>query len=530
MSFKFKPASRGLATMGAALLVVGVLAAAGTVPAVAASVAAPGANAEKPRNVILLIGDGMGDSEITVARNYEHGAAGAFPGIDALPVTGSYTTYSLHRSGPYQGLPDYVPDSAATGTAWSTGYKTYDGAIGVDLNGTGRTTLIEAARAAGLRTGNVSTAEIQDATPAVQIAHVANRKCYGPEDAAACGSDLRENGGLGSISEQLLDSRADVTLGGGAASFNQKAQAGPYAGLNLWDQAEQRGYQIVRTAAELDQVSTAGLQSPVLGLFTEGNFPTRYASTEATAGGADQPPITCQPNSERLDQRLSLAALTDKAIELLDTPDSAPGFFLQIEGASIDKRDHAADACGQIGETADLDEAVQVALEFAQEKQDTLVIVSADHAHTSQIVDDVTPGLSIALMTKDGAPMKVSYGTAEAGGSQQHTGAQVRVGAYGPGSDNFHGLTDQSDVFRTVTTGLGLEPNLVLRSSEAALKLPNSTVTAGASAAAQVAGFHGDKTVQVTVGEAAPIVSDALGGPAQWTVAAPTQPGTYTVT
>ena len=126
------------------------------------------------KNVILLIGDGMGDSEITVARNYAYGAAGTLPGIDALPLTGQYTTYSLYKDGtPLAGKPDYVPDSAATGTAWATGTKTYDNAIGVDIHGTAHDNIIEIARANGLRTGNVTTAEIQDATPAVLEAHVA---------------------------------------------------------------------------------------------------------------------------------------------------------------------------------------------------------------------------------------------------------------------------------------------------------------------------------------------------------------------
>ncbi|MET3801509.1 hypothetical protein ABID70_001464 [Clavibacter michiganensis] len=70
------------------------------------------------KNVILLIGDGMGDSEITIARDYAYGAAGRLPGLDAPPLTGQYTTYSLERSGERKGEPDYVPDSAATGSGW----------------------------------------------------------------------------------------------------------------------------------------------------------------------------------------------------------------------------------------------------------------------------------------------------------------------------------------------------------------------------------------------------------------------------
>ena len=151
------------------------------------------------KNVILLIGDGMGDSEITVARNYAEGAGGFFKGIDALPVTGQYTHYSLDKDG----KPNYVTDSAASGTAWATGTKTYNGAISVDIKGEAHETLLEKAKKKGMKTGNVSTAEIEDATPAVQTAHVAARKCYGPEDAEKCGDDLKAKGGKGSIPSRL---------------------------------------------------------------------------------------------------------------------------------------------------------------------------------------------------------------------------------------------------------------------------------------------------------------------------------------
>ena len=123
------------------------------------------------KNVILLIGDGMGDSEITVARNYAEGAGGFFKGIDALPVTGQYTHYSLDKDG----KPNYVTDSAASGTAWAAGVKSYNGAISVDIKGEAHETLLEKAKKAGKATGNVSTAEIEDATPAVQTAHGPDR-------------------------------------------------------------------------------------------------------------------------------------------------------------------------------------------------------------------------------------------------------------------------------------------------------------------------------------------------------------------
>ena len=167
----------------------------------------------RARNVILLIGDGMGDSEITVARNYLRGAGGAFPGIDALPLTGQMTHYSVSQT---TGKPDYTPDSASTGTAWSTGVKTYDNAISVDRHGKAYPTLLEQAKRAGFATGDITTSEIQDATPAVEVSHISQRSCYGPvETTAKCLSEAKEQGGRGSISEQLLDTRPDVTMGGG---------------------------------------------------------------------------------------------------------------------------------------------------------------------------------------------------------------------------------------------------------------------------------------------------------------------------
>jgi alkaline phosphatase len=403
------------------------------------------------KNVILLIGDGMGDSEITVARNYAEGAGGFFKGIDALPVTGQYTHYALDEK---TGKPDYVTDSAASGTAWATGTKTYNGAIGVDIHGKPQPTLLELAKAAGIATGNVSTAELQDATPAVLMAHVTSRRCYAPSSTAkACPANALENGGAGSITEQMLNTRPDVTLGGGAAFFAEQAAAGEWKGQTLRAQAEARGFRIVETLEALNGVNGASQQQPLLGLFSPGNMPVRWNGPKASHGGAQAEPVTCQPNPARTAALPSLAQMTTKAISLLEGHDK--GFFLQVEGASIDKQDHAANPCGQIGETVDLDEAVQVALAFARRRADTLVIVTADHAHTSQIIppDARSPGLTEALRTKDGATMIVNYATTEAD-SQEHTGTQLRVAAYGPRAANITGLTDQTDLFYTIRDAL----------------------------------------------------------------------------
>lgn len=406
------------------------------------------------RNVILMIGDGMGDSEITIARNYAQGAGGFLKGIDALPVTGQYTHYSLDKA---TGKPDYVTDSAASGSAWATGVKTYDGAISVDVHEKPHPSLLMRAKQAGLGTGDITTAEIEDATPAVLLAHVTHRRCYGPEETAAkCPANALENGGAGSIAEQALATRADIVMGGGAATFDQSAKAGKWKGKTLTAQAKARGFAIVRTLAEMDAVTVADQKQPVLGLFAPGNLPTQWKGPLAVHhGNIDIPPVTCAPNEARTADIPSLAIMTRKAIALLK--DKPKGFFLQVEGASIDKEDHRANPCGQIGETVGFDEAVQAALEFAKADGHTLVIVTADHAQSSQIIesDGRVPGLSLSLMTKDGAVMAVSYATAETG-PQEHTGTQVRVAAYGPRAFNLAGLLDQTDLFHIIGDALKL--------------------------------------------------------------------------
>ena len=406
------------------------------------------------KNVILLIGDGMGDSEITAARNLAMGAGGFFKGIDALPLTGQYTHYSLDKK---SHKPSYVTDSAASATAWSTGTKTYNGALGVDVNGKDHVTILELAKAAGKATGNVSTAELEDATPAALVSHVTSRKCYGPEKTSElCAGNALEQGGKGSIAEQLLKTRADVTLGGGGKTFSEVAKAGDYQGKTLREQAQSMGYQLVSDLNGLNAISSASQDKPVLGLFADGNMPVRWQGPKASYhGNIDKPVVTCEPAKDRAASVPTLAQMTEKAIDLLSK--NQKGFFLQVEGASIDKQDHAANPCGQIGETVDLDEAVQKALEFARKEGNTLVIVTADHAHSSQIVENGTkaPGLTQALNTKDGAVMTISYGNSE-GESQEHTGAQLRIAAYGPHAANVVGLTDQTDLFYTMRDAMGI--------------------------------------------------------------------------
>lgn len=493
----------------------------------------------KAKNVILFIGDGMGDSEITVARNYLHGVNGSFDGIDKIGQAGSapetgvgqYTTFSLgNNSGDSlmakdkkgqlagsttAGVITPVTDSSASGSGWSTGTKTYNNAVDVDVKGNPQLNLIELAKAAGKATGNVTTAEIQDATPAVLESHSTERACYGPQgkwdgktdtngdgkiDPATDGNQTKnclanqrkENGGIGSISEQLLDTRADVTIGGGSKYFNQFG----LDGKTLWEQAKDRGFQTVQSGdvAGFKALNEASQDKPVLALLGDGNLPTEFNPSVATKYSADKDanPTVCTPNDKWLgNQGASLADFTDKAIDLLskNANGAKNGYFLQVEGASIDKQDHNANACGQIGETDDLDKAIQAALAKV-DLNNTLVIVTADHAHTSQIVE-AQPyyALSTVLKNHDGSKTVISYGTSDepvyqdadgnpidndeytqgedgdantaekfagAQGNMSHTGTQLRIAASGPGASRVDGLTDQTDNFYTIANALGL--------------------------------------------------------------------------
>ncbi len=500
---------------------------------------------ENAKNVILFIGDGMGDSEITVARNYLHGASGSFDGLDAIGQastygddsvgTGQYTTYSLGSGIEDKGTPTVtsVTDSAASASAWATGTKTYNNAVDVDAYGTPQLNLTELAKAAGKATGNVTTSEIQDATPAAQMSHSTLRSCYGPQgkttdgessnaDASCEASQLKENGGIGSISEQLLDTRADVTLGGGNGYFNQVVQGGEYEGMTLAEQAEAMGYQYITDPEDLDSIEAADQDTPLLGLFASGNLPTKYSSSVATPQdeSKDANPITCQENPEWLgNSGVSLADMTSKAIDLLSANENGQenGYFLQVEAASIDKQDHNANACGQIGETDDLDQAIAAALEKV-DLSETLIIVTADHAHTSQIVEEQPAyALSTVLQSPvDGSIITVSYGTSsdqmyaddenasfdEIESSMSHTGTQLRIAASGPGAERVTGLTDQTDNFYTIAGVLGLattseEIAALSDNADANLVIDND------GQRIEFSGFNGDASVSYTVTDTA---------------------------
>jgi alkaline phosphatase/streptomycin-6-phosphatase len=277
----------------------------------------------------------------------------------------------------------------------------------------------------------------------------------------------KETGGPGSIAEQTVDHHVDVLMGGGLSRFTQTITGGPHAGKTVVQSAQLQGYDVVS-----DKTSLAGALSGqrLLGLFNNGNMTLEWTGLQASPFPGSGPQVCTQGQRERRTNEPSLAEMTEKALELLsdddDDDDSGRGrrgFFLQVEGASIDKQDHVENPCQQIGETIAFDEAINVGLTYAKGHPQTLIIVTADHAHTSQIVPVPSateafprPGFLSTLITKDGAKMGISYATRAHGQSQDHTGAQVRIAAQGPQAARVLGVTDQTDLFLTMAHALGL--------------------------------------------------------------------------
>ena len=292
----------------------------------------------------------------------------------------------------------------------------------------------------------------------------ASRGCQGPLDMGSCPQDRKSVGGPGSIAQQGVDHGIDVLLGGGKGRFDQVIPAGePGAGKTVGQLAQEQGYALVTDRSGL---LAAQPGKKVLGLFNAGNMNVRWSGLVASRPPSG--PQRCNENAGPATEP-RLAEMTRKAIELLDQSSptgrggrrGGPGFFLQVESASIDKRDHSSQPCEQIGETVQLDEALEVAVAFAAKNRDTLIIVTADHAHTSQIVEVNAnpPGFSSILTTDEGENMMVTYGTTAgataAAVSQEHTGATVPVAATGPQAANVVGLIDQTDLFEIMARAIG---------------------------------------------------------------------------
>ncbi|MFF5563647.1 alkaline phosphatase [Streptomyces sp. NPDC012623] len=363
------------------LAVTGTLAA-GTAVA-AHSAPQRGTGGTEIRNVIYLVGDGMGRTHVTAGRDRFYGAGGKLA-MERLPYTGAVATYAVEKD---SDKPALVTDSASSATAWASGVKTYNAAIGVDSYEKRVVTMMEQAKSAGFATGNVSTAEITDASPAAQFSHVLLRGCQGPVYSDAACLPKKDDGSyetkpkdktlITPIAQQIArNGTADVILGGGLARFqpdDQKAlKAQGYDVLGSFGDpklaTQTAASQRVATGSDLEKTRA----KKVIGLFNRGNLTVEQAKKGLGAGAPEKKEPT-------------LAEMTSKSISLLTDArrgqgkGKSKGFFLQVEGAQIDKRSHANDAAQTLGEIKAFDDAVKAAHDFAKKDGHTLVVVTADH-------------------------------------------------------------------------------------------------------------------------------------------------------
>ena len=437
----------------------------------------------EPRQVILIIGDGMDEQQITIARNYLKGAAGQLL-LDRMPLRA--TSQILTTQDRVDGKPVYVADSANTASSMATGVVTSRGRISTSAGSDkDLTTIVELAAAAGLRSGIVSTASVTDATPAAFAAHISFRLCENPDSMVDityrdiplgdCSSDLKANGGRGSIAEQLAESALDVILGGGSKHFAPTAEGKT---VSVGELAQQNGFQVLTTAAEL---ASADSNQRLLGLFSESTMPVRLRGEDGREAEEPEPsllnylhaylgdvtlpePMICEPNPAFAGMP-SLRQMTDAALTHL-ARDNDRGFFLMIESASIDKQSHERKPCGSIGELQQLEEALASALAFAETHPRTLILVTADHSQAAQLIPDeslfaaypiptYTPGKLARIITPEGSNMAVNYATTNFI-MEEHTGANVPLFSNTQGLGLVPAFVKQPQIFSLTRDYLGL--------------------------------------------------------------------------
>lgn len=269
---------------------------------------------KSPKNVILLIGDGMGVSQI-------------FSGIVANGGDLYIKNFSNIGFSETQSASDFVTDSGAGGTALSTGQKTYNGAIGVNIDSIAIPNIREKAEKKGCSTGVVSTSTIVHATPASFVAHQPDRDWYE------------------AIASDFLKTNIDVFIGGGYNYFAKRKD-----NVDLTQKLKENGYQVVTgidSIAKITKGKLAGFTSPDHNL-------------SKLNGRGDELPVA-----------------TQTAINILSK--NPEGFFLMVEGSQIDWGGHQNNTGYIATEMLDFDEAIGKALAFASSNKETLVVVTADH-------------------------------------------------------------------------------------------------------------------------------------------------------
>lgn len=326
-----------------------------------------------PRNVILVIGDGMGIGQFSTASALLHGPDGGMA-IAEAPVTGLVSTHTGN---------ELVTDSAASATAMATGFKVPKKAISVLPDGSIPVTIFEAVQTIGMSTGVVTTSGLVDATPAGFTAHAEKREHYSE------------------ILEDMLASRIDLLIGGDWTHHGKSSRdAGFQQMLDRIDEiGPLAGYTVVRDGDQLDAAN-----GPVLAI-----FPPRGRTANAHG-----PPLN---------------DVVEFAIGRL--AENEDGFLLLVESEVTDGTGHSNDIAGLTQGIRELDDAVAAILTWAEPRGDTLVLVTADHD---------TGGLGIVDGDYDDGVAEVRWAT------EDHTGQWVPLFAFGPGSEYFNGVMDNTDI------------------------------------------------------------------------------------
>lgn len=271
--------------------------------------------AEKPKNIIFLIGDGMGVSHVFSGLVGNRGKLF----IENCRHIGFSKTQSADK---------FITDSAAGGTALSCGVKTYNGGLGVNTDTIPVKSILEEAEENGLATGLVSTSAITHATPASFIAHQKKRSMY--EEIAA----------------DFLKTDIDVFIGGGLSHFVARKDK-----RNLLSELKEKGYTVENDITKIQKIKKGKLA----GL-------TAQVHNGRLAERGDMLPIA-----------------TETAINILDNNSGDKGFFIMIEGSQIDWGGHANSTIYIAEDMLDFDRAIGKAIKFAAKDGETLVVVTADH-------------------------------------------------------------------------------------------------------------------------------------------------------
>ena len=361
----------------------------------------------KIKNVILMIGDGMGKEEVKAASCFAYGKAGQLS-FQQMPVQGEAQTYAFKIDKNTGKQIRTITDSAAAATALATGRKVLNGTISQARPGDQKslTTILEQAQNASWKTGLVTSCFITHATPACFAAHTRNRNSYRK------------------IGRQMLASKIDLMFGGGCFMMRSA-------------QAKRSGYKVVKNRKQMKALKS--LDTPVLGRFGYGHLPYEFSGRAANIKGYNwtgpigkRKPRAAykQGKGADFDTLPHLSEMTAKALNLLST-DNKKGFFLMVEGGKIDHAGHANHLANNIYETLEFDLAVRKVLEWAKDRDDTLVIVTADHE---------TGGLKV---TKNNGIGKFPDATWSTG---RHSNADVYVYAWGVGAQLFKGKMNNIEI------------------------------------------------------------------------------------